>query len=321
MTVSDWAFYRGGRRQTGEDYDGAVAAARERQGFVWVRLHEPAADNLRRVAADFGLHPLAVDDAMDERQGTKLGHYDGLVYLVLRRVRYDGGVRDAGRLTVLAGPDVVVTVSEGDPDPVASIAARLEDQPKLLGHGPAAVLYAAAGATVDEYTETAEAFEADLTEIEAAVFDDVSGNQASRIYHAKRQLLKLQRSVGPLGLPVRSLTERAPELIPVKVQTYFRGVGDHVERLRAQLNGYDEIISSMLQANLAQLSVAQNNDMRKITSWAAIIAVPTAIAGIYGMNFRDMPELHWSFGYPAVMVLMAGICWALYVNFKRRNWL
>lgn len=321
MTVTDWTFYRDGRRQTGQEYDDAVTAAREGPGFVWIKLHEPGEDDLNHIAADFGLHPLAVQDALDPRQGTKIGHYDGLVYLVLRRVRYHGGVRDAGRLTLLAGPDVVVTVSEGDPDPVAAIAQRLEAQPKLIGHGPAAVLYAAADVTVDEYTETAEAFEAYLTEIEAAVFDDVSGNQAGRIYHAKRELLKLQRAIAPLGLPVRSLAQRVPDLIPAKVQTYFRRIGDHVDRLRTQLNGYDEIISSMLQANLAQLSVAQNNDMRKITSWAAIIAVPTAIAGIYGMNFRDMPELDWTFGYPAVMLLMAGLCWMLYVNFKRRNWL
>ncbi|WP_158564164.1 magnesium and cobalt transport protein CorA [Jiangella anatolica] len=320
MTVSDWAFYRDGQRQDA-DYDAAIAAARDRQGFVWIRLHEPAADDLHRVAADVGLHPLAVDDALDQRQGTKIGHYDGLVYLVLRRVRYDGGVRDAGRLTVLATAEVVVTVSEGDPDPVAVIAERLEARPKLLGHGPAALLYVAADATVDEYTATAETFEADLTDIEAAVFDDASGNQAGRIYHAKRELLKLQRAIAPLGTPVRSLSQHLPDLIPAKVQTYFRGVADHVDRLHAQLGGYDEIIGSMLQANLAQLSVAQNNDMRKITSWAAIIAVPTAIAGIYGMNFRDMPELRWSFGYPGVMLLMAALCWMLYVNFKRRGWL
>ncbi|WP_116951209.1 magnesium and cobalt transport protein CorA [Jiangella endophytica] len=321
MTVTDWAFYRDGRRQTGEDYDDAVAAARERQGFVWLRLHEPGEDDLHRIAADFGLHPLAVRDALDQRQGTKIGHYDGLVYLVLRRVRYDGGVHDAGRLTVLAGPDVVVTVSEGDPDPVPAIAERLEGQPKLLGHGPASVLYLVADTTVDEYTATAEAFEADLTEIEAAVFDDVSGNQAGRIYRAKREQLTLQKAIAPLGLPVRLLTQRVPDLIAPKVQTYFRGIADHVDRLHAQLNGYDEIISSMLQANLAQLSVAQNNDMRKITSWAAIVAVPTAIAGIYGMNFRHMPELHWTYGYPGVLLLMAGLCWMLYVNFKRRGWL
>lgn len=319
--MTEWAFYRDGRKQTGQDYDDAVAQARQRQGFVWIRLHEPGEDDLRGIAADFGLHPLAVEDALDPRQGTKIGHYDGLVYLVLRRVRYDGGVRDAGRLTMLAGPDVVVSVSEGDPDPVEAVAEQLESRPKLLGHGPAAVLYVAADSTVDEYVEVAEAFEADLTEIEAAVFDEVSGNQAGRIYHAKRELLKLQRAVAPLGLPVRSLTQRAPELVAPKVQTYFRGVGDHVDRLHAQLGGYDEIIGSMLQANLAQLSVAQNNDMRKITSWAAIIAVPTAIAGIYGMNFRHMPELHWRLGYPGVMLLMAALCWMLYVNFKRRDWL
>lgn len=319
--MSDWAYYRDGRRQTGQEYDDAVAAAREQEGFVWIRLHEPGEDDLHRIAVDFGLHPLAVEDALDHRQGTKFGHYDGLVYLVLRRVHYDGGVRDAGRLTVLAGPGVVVTVSEGDPDPVPAITERLEGRPKLLGQGPAAVLYVAADTTVDEYTETAEAFETDLAEIETAVFDEVSGNQASPIYHAKRELLKLQKGIAPLGLPVRILTQRAPDLIPAKVQTYFRGVADHVERLHAQLNGYDEIIGSMLQANLAQLSVAQNNDMRKITSWAAIVAVPTAIAGVYGMNFRHMPELHWTYGYPGVMLLMAALCWILYVNFKRRGWL
>lgn len=324
MTVTDWTLYRDGRRQAGQEYDDAVAAARAREGFVWVRLHEPADDDVRAVAADFGLHPMVVESALEEAPGTKAGEYDGLFYLVLHRVAYDGeqaGVRDGGRLTVFVGPDFAVTVSQGDPDPVPSIAQQLEDQPKLLTHGPAAVLYALADATVDEYLAAADAFESDLTDIEAAVFDETTGNQAGRIYRAKRRLLALQRAIVPLGPPVRTLIQRAPEPLQAKVQTYFRGVGDHLDHVHAQLAGHDEIINSMLQANLAQLSVSQNNDMRKITSWAAIVAVPTAIAGIYGMNFRDMPELHWTLGYPAVMLVMTAICVVLYWNFKRRGWL
>ncbi|WP_162605477.1 magnesium and cobalt transport protein CorA [Jiangella ureilytica] len=320
----DWALYRDGRLQPGREYDDAVAAARERQGFVWVRLHEPTGEDVRAVASEFGLHPLVVDDARDERHGTKAGLYDGLVYLVLHRVAYEGeatGVRDAGRLTVFAGPDFAVTLSEGGPDPVPAIVQRLEEQPKLLAHGPAAVLYATADATVDEYTEAAEAFESDLTDIEAAVFDDTSGNQAGRIYRAKRRLLQLRRAVVPLGPPVRTLMQHAPEPVQAKVQQLFQGVGAHLDHVHGQLAAHDDIINSMLQANLAQLSVSQNNDMRKITSWAAIVAVPTAIAGIYGMNFTDMPELHWVFGYPAVMLVMAAICVVLYWNFKRRGWL
>lgn len=322
--VTEWALYRDGRRQPGQEYDDAVAAARADQGFVWVRLHEPSEADLHAVASDFGLHPIAVDDALDERPATKVGALEGMVYLVLRRIAYEGeqaGVRDAGRLTVFAGPDFAVTVSEGDPDPVPAIMQQLEERPKLLVHGPAAVLYAAADTTVDEYAEAAEAFEADLTDIEGAVFDDTSGNQAARIYRAKRRLLNLRRAVVPLGAPVRALVQRAPDPVPAKVRTLFGGVGDHLDHVHAQLAGHDDIINSMLQANLAQLSVSQNNDMRKITSWAAIVAVPTAIAGIYGMNFRDMPELHWTLGYPAVLLVMTVICVVLYWNFKRRGWL
>lgn len=329
MTVADWALYSDGRRQDGLDYDGAVAAARRGEGFVWIDLHQPDELRLSAVAKDFGLHPLAVEDAVEAHENPKVEHYEDAVFMVLKTVRYvpyedvtvQNEVIETGELMVFAGSHFAITVSHGAPDEFDSVRERLEAEPKLLGHGPSAVLYAAADATVDRYLDVAERFETDMTEIEASVFADAHSNQAERIYRAKRELLKLRRAVVPLGQPMRMLSQFSLDLVPPKVQTYFRDVSDHLERVHGLLGGYDEIVNSMLQANLAQLTVSQNDDMRKITSWAAIIAVPTAIAGIYGMNFDHMPELRWSFGYPGVMVLMAAGCIALYLNFKRRGWL
>ncbi|WP_162606451.1 magnesium and cobalt transport protein CorA [Jiangella asiatica] len=328
MTVTEWALFRDGRRQDGVGYPEAVDAARSGDGFVWVGLSEPDQERWRKAAADFGLHPLVVEDALDPRPSPKLAHYDGVVSMVLRTVRYvrhEGPERnemlDTGALTAVAGAHFVLTVARGDPGTLDLALRRLEEQPKLLAQGPTALLYTAADVTVDGYLDAAEEFEEDLTEIEAAVFADVRDNQAERIYRAKRELLTLRRAVLPLSHPVRELSQPAPGILPSKIQAYFREVSGHLDRVHTLLAGHDETIASMLQANLAQLSVSQNNDMRKITSWAAIIAVPTAIAGIYGMNFRHMPELRWELGYPGVMLLMAAICLGLYWNFKRRGWL
>lgn len=329
MPVVNWGLYDEGRRQEAADYEAAVAAARRGHGFVWIGLHEPENELLHRVADDFGLHPLAVEDVTSTHENPKVEHYEESIFMVLKTVRYvphedinvQNEIIETGEVTVFIGSHFVVTVRKGDHGGLASIRSTIEDNPEMLSHGPAAVLYAIADVAVDGYLDVAEKVDTDITEIEESIFAEENTNHAERIYRIKRELLNLRRAVVPLGQPIRTLSQHPVELIDPKVQTYFRDIGDHLDRVHNLLAGYEDIINSMLQANLAKLSVAQNNDMRKITSWAAIIAVPTAIAGIYGMNFAYMPELRWTLGYPAALTLMALSCVALYWNFKRRGWL
>jgi magnesium transporter len=323
----NWRLYRDGRWDSDIEYEEALAAARNGNGFVWIGLHHPGRHELDEVADEFHLHPLAVEGAVEAQLHPKVEHFGDVVFMALRTVGYvphdesvPNEIVETGELMVFVGPYFAITVSHGEPDSVQPILARLED-PHILQHGSMAVLYVTADVIVDDYLDTAERFETDLTEIEGSVFVNIAGNQAERIYRAQRELLKLRRAIIPLGQPIRSLAQHQIAAIPVKIQAYFRDISDHLDRVHGLLAGYDEIINSMLQANLAQLSVAQNNDMRKITSWAAIVAVPTAIAGIYGMNFTDMPELDWSFGYPAALIAMGAMCMVLYWNFKRRGWL
>ncbi|HEY9412246.1 MAG TPA: magnesium/cobalt transporter CorA [Jiangellaceae bacterium] len=329
MAVVNWAYYRDGARVEASDYTAAVRSAARDGGFVWIGLFEPDQPELDAIAAEFGLHPIAVEDAVQAHERPKIERFPDTVFAVLKTVRYvphDGitatsQIVATGEVMVFVGTHFVVTVRHGEHGGLTALRDKLESDPEMLAKGPSAVLYAVADLVVDTYLDVAERVEEDIAAIEDTVFADTRGRDAERIYRVKRELLELRRAVAPLGAPLRMLAEQPNDLIDPKVQTYFRDIGDHQARAHDLLAGYDEIISSMLQANLAQLSVAQNEDMRKITSWAAIIAVPTAIAGIYGMNFDHMPELHWLWGYPAALLVMGLACVWLYWNFKRRNWL
>lgn len=329
MTIVDWALYRDGVRSDAHDYRAALTSARDNGGFVWVGLHEPDAAQLAHLAADFGLHPLTVEDAGNPHERPKIEVVDDLLFTVLRTVSYvphdevtaTSEIVETGEVMVFVGAYFVLTIRYGEHGALGPVRERLTADPDMLARGPSAVLYAIVDDVVDTYLDVAERFEDDLAAVEASVFAAEYRNDAEKIYRVKRELLELRRAAAPLGQPVRMLTQRPLHLVDAKVQTYFRDVGDHLDRVHDLLVGYDEMANSILQANLAQLSVAQNADMRKITSWAAIIAVPTAIAGVYGMNFDHMPELHWVVGYPGAVLLMALSCVALYFNFKRRNWL
>ncbi|MDP9417767.1 MAG: magnesium and cobalt transport protein CorA [Actinomycetota bacterium] len=309
----------------------AVAQARATGGFVWVGLHAPDAAELAAVAQQFALHPLAVEDAVHAHQRPKLDVYgDDLLFVVLKTVRYcphevltaTSEVVEVGEVMVFVGPDFVVTVRHGEHNELSPLRARLEGNPELLCRGPSAVLHAVADVVVDRYLEVAGALDDDLEDLESAVFSARRDRRdVERIYLLKRELMEFRRAVAPLDVPLRMLAARAVPLVDPTIREYFRDVEDHLIRAREQINGHDELLTSMLQASLAQLTVAQNEDVRKITAWAAIIAVPTAVAGIYGMNFDYMPELRWRYGYPLVLLLMFTVCYLLYRGFRRNGWL
>ncbi len=321
--------YVEGHRVPHIDPADALRTARERQGFVWLGLYEPSAEEFESIAAEFGLHPLAVEDAVYAHQRPKLDRYDDALFMVLKTASYvehehltsTSEVVDTGEVMVFVGDCYVITVRHGQHGGLAELRHRLEEQPDLLSHGPSSVLYAVADLVVDHYVEVAADVEEDVDELETSVFSPARTDDIPRLYQLKRELMQLRRAITPLDLPLHELSERQVAVVPEAMRSYFRDVQDHSIRVRDQIASLDELLTSILQASLARTSLADNEDMRKISAWAGIIAVPTAIAGVYGMNFKHMPELTWTLGYPLVLLVMATACTLLWRAFKRSGWL
>ncbi|MGI8721976.1 MAG: magnesium/cobalt transporter CorA [Geodermatophilaceae bacterium] len=320
----------GKRRGEAVHVDQAHDVAADAGGFVWLGLHEPSAEDFTDIAVRYGLHPLAVEDAVHAHQRPKLERYDDMLFMVLKTAGYvehdeltaTSQIVETGEVMVFLGSNYVITVRHGKLSPLRGLRQRLEEQPDLLTHGPSAVLWGVADMIADQYVIVADAVEDDVDEVEAQVFSaDKGGNNVGRIYQLKRELLQLRRAVTPLEAPMRMLADRQVTLIPDDMRTYFRDVSDHVSRAGEQVLANDELVTSILQAQLAKVSVADNEDMRRISAWAAIIAVPTMLAGIYGMNFDFMPELGWRLGYPLVLIIMVLACTFLYRGFRRNGWL
>ena len=321
--------YVDGQPQEDVTPDEALAMAVERDGFVWLGLYEPSEAQLSAIAQRYGLHPLAVEDAVYAHQRPKLEQYDDDIFMVLKTATYvehehltaTSEVVDTGEVMIFLGPHYVITVRHGEHGGLADLRNRLEEQPDLLCLGPSAVLYAVADLVVDTFVEVATAVDEDVDELEASVFSPERTDDIGRLYQLKRELMSLRRAVGPLEVPLQKLAERDLEGIPIGIRSYFRDVLDHAIRVRDQVASLDELLSSILQASLARTSLADNEDTRKISAWAAMIAVPTLITGVYGMNFAHMPELDSRFGYPTVLAVIALVCWMLYRGFKRNGWL
>lgn len=327
--IVDCAIYRDGHRSDGpSDFSDALDAARASGGdaFIWIGLHEPTEQEFEHVSKEFGLHPLAVEDALKAHQRPKLEIYDDSLFVVLKPVVYEpeGDTVSTGELMVFMGDSFAVTVRHGEGAPLSAVRKRLESEPEVLKQGPTAVLYAVSDAVVDHYIDVAGELQVDLEELEAEVFQPAGGdakNTASRIYTFKRQVLEFRRATAPLSAPMTRLAGAGVPFVSDSSQPFFRDVSDHLIRANEQVEGLDRLLSDILSAHLAQMGVRQNDDMRKISAWAAMAAVPTMVAGVYGMNFEHMPELREAWGYPAVIVLMVAVVLGLYGLFKRRGWL
>ncbi|MEV4614779.1 magnesium/cobalt transporter CorA [Kitasatospora sp. NPDC049258] len=324
--IVDCAVYRDGHRTEGpDDFSDALDAARAAgNSFVWIGLAEPTAEEFDLVTAEFGLHPLAAEDAVTAHQRPKLEEYQDALFLVLKTIGYHPADRtmSIGEVMVFVGDSYVMTVRHGSDSPLRKLRSELEKQPDLLRLGPAAVLYAVFDLVVDSYLDLATTLQGDLDELEADVFaPGRAQGVAERIYAFKREVMRFRRATLPLQEPAARLLRPDVPFVPEQLQPYLRDVADHLTRVNELGEGLDRLLSDILNANLAQVSVQQNNDMRKISAWAALAAVPTMIAGIYGMNFTHMPELHQIWGYPAALSLMTGACVWLYRAFKRAGWL
>jgi magnesium transporter len=326
-TVVDCALYVDGKRQEGRlPYEGALQAAEQSGGFVWIGLFEPTDDQVQGLADEFGLHPLAVEDAINAHQRPKLERYGDHWFLVLKTARYiehdqltnQSEVVETGEIMMFIGSNFVVTVRHGTARPLGPVRDRLEGEHDVVRCGPPGVMYRIADQVVDDYLEVADEIEQDIDEIEESVFSPSRSDDTLRIYQLKRELLEFKRAVVPLGRPMEQLLQ-AEKLKPV--HEYLRDVDDHLRRVAEQVEGYDGLLDSILDANLARVTVQQNDDMRRISAYVALAAVPTLIAGIYGMNFDHMPELHWYFGYPYALGLMGTVVFTLFRAFKRSKWL
>jgi magnesium transporter len=322
--IVDCAVYEDGRRRAGDlPLEDAFEAGRDKDAFVWIGLHEPTPEEFESVRLEFGLHELAVEDAIKAHQRPKLEVYDDTLLVVLKPARYYDDTEDVelGEILLFVGDGFIVSVRHGEATALKEVRHAVERSPERLRCGPDAVLHAIVDRVVDDYFPVARALEEDIEEVEADVFAPGRTNPAERIFKLKREVLELSRATTPLLEPLDLLSAGRLPQIDGSMSDYFRDVRDHIERIIEQVEGHRELLTSILTANLTQVGVRQNEDMRKISAWVAIVAVPTMVAGVYGMNFEHMPELKWTFGYPLVLVVMVAICTLLYRRFRRSGWL
>jgi magnesium transporter len=321
--IVDSAVYVDGKRVVVPDsLEGIYETYREKDGFAWIGLYEPTRDEFDSVAGEFGLHPLAVRDALRAHQRPKVERYGETLFVVIKAARYveEKEVVEFGEVHAFVGPDFVVTVRYGETNELQEVRRSLEGRPDLLRKGPYAVLYAIMDRTVDDYVPVVDGLANDIDEIEVEVFEN-QPDVSRRIYELSREVIRFHQATQPLARTLESLTQEETSDIDREVRRYLRDVQDRVLRVTDQAQGFRELLQNILSVNLTLASVNQNDQVKKISAWAAILIVPTLITGIYGMNFDFMPELHWAYGYPVALLLMLTISLILYWGFKRRGWL
>jgi magnesium transporter len=335
--IVDNAIYVGGRR-TAEpsSLQETYEACRERHGLAWIGIYEPTEEEFASVAEEFGLHPLAVEDAIKAHQRPKLERYGETLFTVLKSARYldESESVEFGEIHVFVGADFVVTVRHGEASTLDRVRRRLESMPELLCRGPEAILYAIMDRLVDDYAPVVAGLEHDIDEIETEVFGGKAG-VSKRIYELSREVIEFQRATTPLVGILSSLIAEGAYQVDSEVRRYLRDVHDHALKVTEQVVGFREILQNILSVNLTlvglsqneevnkltQVSIEQNEEVKRISAWAAILFAPTLVGTIYGMNFNHMPELHWLLGYPFALLLMLVTSVSLYAVFKRRGWL
>ncbi len=325
--IVDSALYRKGVRLPidcrPQDLEALRAKATDPGDFVWIGLHKPSTQELSGVAEVFALHGLAVEDAVKAHQRPKLERYDDHLFLILKTLWYvdEQDAVETGEISMFVGSDFVVTVRHGDGADLHSARSYLEAREHVLLHGPSSVVYAVCDSVVDGYTEVLAELQEDVDEVETSVFSDERTNDSVRIYTLKREIAEVRRAVLPLRDPMMQFAAGRVAGVAEEAAPFFRDVADHLARAAENVDTLDGLLSSAFDAHLAEISVRQNDDMRKISAGAALIVVPTLIAGIYGMNFDHMPELGWTLGYPFAILLMVGSSFGLFKWFHKSGWL
>ena len=316
--------YAEGRRVRDVEIPDISEALKEPGVFVWIGLHDPSPELLQQIQKEFGLHDLAVEDAQVAHQRPKLEQYGDSVFAVLRPaiLASDQERIELGETHLFLGPRYIVSIRHGDTPGYAAVRTRCESNPALLAKGPGFVLYAVMDFIVDHYFPVLDTLGDQLESLEDEIFSETFDRKTvQRIYDLKRNLVEVKRAVSPLVDVCNRLVRFDMPLIPEDTRPYFRDVYDHAIRINEHVDTLRELLTGALEAHLSLTAVAQNDAMKKLAGWAAIIGVPTMVAGIYGMNFKFMPELEWRYGYPAVMAGLAVVCGFLYYRFKRSGWL
>jgi magnesium transporter len=322
--IVDCALYRAGARVEGErDPQDLRERACEPGDFVWVGMHEPTEDEIQGIAKIFDLHPLAVEDAVKAHQRPKLERFGHSLFLVIKTLWYvdEEDAVETGEIAMFVGADFVVTVRHGRGNDLRGARESLEASHQALKHGPGGVVYAVLDLVVDEYIDVVEELVVDVDEIESSVFSTERTNDSARIYTLKRELAEVRRAVMPLREPLNRFAAGAVPGIPEESSAFFRDVADHLARGAETVDSLDALLSSAFDAHLAQISVQQNSDMRKISAAVGLVAAPTLIAGIYGMNFQLTPSPDWAGSFWFALLLMALASGGLWVWFKKSGWL
>lgn len=338
MALIDNAIYVDGKRTLNPDsLEETFELIRDSGGFAWIGLYRPSASEIHAVAAEFGLHHLAVSDALNGHQRAKLERYGECLFVVLRPARYLDAEEEVefGELHMFVGPDYVITIRHAESPNLAAVRRRLEASPDLLKLGPEAVLYAVLDQVVDEYAPVVSGLENDIDEIEDELFTD-SSDVSRRIFGLSREVIEFQRGTAPLRAMIESLQAGFDKYnVDLELRRHLRDVLDHVIPIGDRVANYRQLLQDALTVHLtvvgqrqneemrhlSETSIAQSEEVKKISSWAAILFAPTLVGTIYGMNFDHMPELHWTWGYPFAVGLMAVMGFGLYRVFKKRNWL
>ncbi|MBP2191164.1 magnesium and cobalt transport protein CorA [Nocardia goodfellowii] len=329
QVIVDCAVYVDGFRLPGlfTPVDALTEVRSRGTGFVWVGLHDPDEKQMTEIASTFGLHALAAEDAVKANQRPKLERYDDTMVLVMRTVAYVehelhsvSEIVETGEILLFAASEFIVAVRHGEHSGLAGVRQELEADPDRLRLGPGAVLHGIADYVVDSYLAVSELVELDIDAMEEEIFTPGRFVAIASIYQLKREIVELRRAVAPLAVPLQSLGKPGVPL-PKEVRRYIRDVADHHTKVAERISDFDEALTTLVGAALAKIAVQQNTDMRKISALVALAAVPTMIAGIYGMNFDHMPELRQPWGYPAVLLVMVTICTGLFLAFRRNHWL
>ncbi len=323
--IVDCAHYRDGQRQHQAPMrpEDAALICQETPGFVWLGMVDPSQDELANMQEVFGLHELAVEDARGFHLRPKVEQYEeGFTFVVLRTARYVPERKEVefGEISIFLGPSFVITVRQGAASDLHTSRLRLEARPSLLAEGPLSALWAILDQVVDDYAPVVEAIEGDIEAVEQMVF---AGSVAPTqdIYELRREVSDFYRAVHPLLAPVATLARGGLLDPPPHLRQYFRDVGDHLALINEEVIAQRDLLTTILQANMAVIAVTQSDVVRRISGWAAIITVPTFIASFYGMNFTHMPELGWTIAYPLVVALMVFTAVMLYRGFKRAGWI
>ena len=322
MIVDNAIYVDGKRAAEPRSLDETYQACRDQNGVAWIGLYKPTAEEFESVAQEFGLHILSVEDALDAHQRPKLERYGGTLFVVLRPARYvdESETVEFGETHVFVGEEFVITVRHSEVPDLSEVRRRLEDDPELLRRGPEAILHAIMDQVVDDYGPVVDGLENDIEEIEAQVFGG-SADVSRRVYDLSREVIQFQRAVDPLNDVLGALIREENIDLDPEVRRYLRDVQDHAQQVSERLSGYRDLLQNILSVNLTLVSLSQNEQVKKISAWAAILFAPTLVGTVYGMNFDDMPELHWALGYPFALLLMVLISLTLYLAFKRSGWM